>query len=66
MIEPFLYFLPQDKSDNYLDTWKFLDRRFEDHSALSSLLSNCNPADVERMFGGLASTLRIIVGLPRP
>ncbi len=38
-------YMIQDKSDNFADTWKFLDRRFEDLRSFGSVkksLSDCN------------------------
>lgn len=55
----------QDKSEDYNDTWKFLERRFEDHFNLVSLINNCSSGDIEKVFGGLGRTVRILIGLPR-
>lgn len=55
----------QDKSPDYADTWKFLDRRFEDHFFLSSRISFTSPDDLVTVFGGLATTTKILLGLGR-
>ena len=33
-------FMIQDKSENFEETWKFLDRRFEDHRSFHELTKN--------------------------
>lgn len=51
----------QDKSDDFRDTWEFLDRRFQDEMDFSNLLKNSN--DVQNVVMGVATTLQNILGL---
>jgi ubiquinone biosynthesis protein COQ9 len=54
----------QDKSQDYQDSWTFLDRRFEDIKDLSGILKG-GPEDITKIIGGAGTTLKAILGLPR-
>ena len=54
----------QDKSEDFKDTWAFLDRRFADLNDLGGLLSK-GPEDVGKVIESLAVTAKILLGLPR-
>ena len=53
-------FMIQDKSDNFQDTWDFLDRRLDDLQMIPTVTKI--PEDVARVAGGLFQTAKILVG----
>ena len=53
----------QDQSEGYLDTWAFLDRRFDDSKNLQDLLRS--PDDVLKILGAVGSTLQAFLGVKR-
>lgn len=54
-------FMLQDSSPDFHDTWKFLDRRFEDLNQLPQIATL--PQDVGGLLSGLATTARNMAGL---
>lgn len=54
-------FMLQDSSPDFHDTWKFLDRRFEDLSSLPQVATL--PQDVGGLLSGLATTARNMAGM---
>jgi len=53
-------FMIQDKSDNFQETWDFLDRRLDDLQMIPTVTKI--PEDVARVAGGLFQTAKILVG----
>ena len=53
----------QDQSDGYLDTWAFLDRRFDDSKNLQELLGA--PEDALKILGAVGSTVQAFLGVKR-
>ena len=53
----------QDKSDGYVDTWAFLDRRFEDSKSLQDILGS--PDDAIKVLGAIGSTVQAVLGMKR-
>jgi ubiquinone biosynthesis protein COQ9 len=56
-------FMIQDLSQNFEETWKFMDRRFEDISGIPQL-GNL-PQDVSGILSGLVTTARNIAGIQK-
>lgn len=56
-------FLLQDKSENYSDTWQFLDRRFEDLQAMPNFTQL--PSDVAGVISGIVTTAKNIAGIQK-
>lgn len=54
----------QDKSEDFGETWQFLDRRFQDVHDLGGILKG-GPEDVGKMINSLGTTFKAIVGMPR-
>ena len=53
----------QDKSEGYVDTLAFLDRRFEDSKSLQDILGS--PDDAVKVLGAIGSTLQAVLGMKR-
>ena len=53
----------QDKSEGYLDTWSFLDRRFDDAKNIKELLGA--PEDAIKIIGAVGSTVQAFLGVKR-
>ena len=53
----------EDKSEDFADTWDFLDRRFAEGSELAKLAGSSG--DVVNVMKGVAATVQNIVGLDR-
>ena len=53
----------QDKSEGYVDTWAFLDRRFEDSKSLQDILGS--PDDAIKVLGAIGSTVQAVLGMKR-
>ena len=53
----------QDQSDGYLDTWAFLDRRFDDSKNLQELLGTSD--DALKILGAVGSTVQAFLGVKR-
>lgn len=51
----------QDNSQDFAETWKFLDRRLKDHKDLSSILNDIG--DIPQTLNGVGITLKNIMGL---
>ena len=56
-------FMIQDTSDNYQETWDFLDRRLSDLALMPTI--NKIPEDVAKVAGGLLQTAKILVGVQK-
>jgi len=56
-------FMLQDTSQDFRDTWAFLDRRLADIQGIPNLAKL--PADVMKMVGGAVTTAKNIAGLQR-
>lgn len=56
-------FMIQDLSTNFEETWKFMDRRFEDISGIPQL--GKLPQDVSGILSGLVTTARNIAGIQK-
>jgi len=56
-------FMIQDISQNFEETWKFLDRRFEDIAGVPQL--GKLPQDVSGILSGLVTTARNIAGIQK-
>jgi len=56
-------FMIQDLSQNFEETWKFLDRRFEDIAGVPQL--GKLPQDVSGILSGLVTTARNIAGIQK-
>jgi len=56
-------FMLQDSSENYQDTWKFLDRRFVDISGIPQLSKI--PEDMCALVTGLVSTAKVVAGVQK-
>ena len=53
----------QDKSEGYVDTLAFLDRRFEDSKSLQDILGS--PDDAVKVLGAIGSTVQAVLGMRR-
>ena len=56
-------FMIQDNSENYQETWDFLDRRLSDLALMPTI--NKIPEDVAQVAGGLLQTAKILVGVQK-
>ena len=54
----------QDQSEDFGQTWQFLDRRFQDVNDLGGILKG-GPDDIGKVINSLGTTFKAIVGLPR-
>ena len=54
----------QDQSEDFSQTWEFLDRRFQDVNDLGGILKG-GPDDIGKVINSLGTTVKAIVGLPR-
>ena len=52
-----------DKSQDFQDTWAFLDRRLDDQKSLSSVL--LSPEDAAKVLGAMGTTFQAFLGLKR-
>jgi len=52
-----------DKSDDFKETWDFVDRRLADHKSLTDLI--VSPEDVAKVLGAVGSTFQAFLGLKR-
>jgi len=53
-------FMLQDTSENFQETWKFLDRRFEDIAGLPQITKI--PQDLCGLVSGLVTTAKVVAG----
>ncbi len=53
----------EDQSEDFKDTWAFLDRRFEDEVSVATFLMESKSA--RRMLNGVFTTAINVMGLPR-
>lgn len=52
-----------DKSDDFKETWEFLDRRLADHKSLTDLI--VSPEDVAKVVSAVGTVLQSVIGLKR-
>jgi len=52
-----------DKSEDFAETWEFLDRRMADTKSLSNLV--VSPEDLAKLAGAVGSTLQAFLGVKR-
>jgi len=52
-----------DKSEDYKETWEFLDRRMTDTKSLSDLV--VSPEDIAKLAGAMGTTLQAFLGVKR-
>ena len=53
----------KDKSEDFKETWDFLDRRMADTKSLSDLV--VSPEDMAKLVGAFGSTLQAFLGVKR-
>ncbi len=52
----------EDRSEDFSETWAFLDRRFEDEVAIADFLAGS--AGARNVIRGVATTLQNVLGVP--